>query len=161
MALNATFAIVAVCDPGFATFATFVPTVRSYAKRHQHTLVLHERSLDATRHTAYSKVLAMQRALELPVDWLWSIDCDSLIVDEATPLGAVLDAALESSGQPAAAPSSKSQRPQKLPNSDTRAGLRSEGVGGMQRQYVGAGGCGCRVAAEEGGRIIFFHFVLL
>jgi hypothetical protein len=95
MTVDTAFAIVAVCDPAFATHGTFVPSIRSYAARHGHTLVLHERSLDPARHTAYSKIIAVQRALDLPVGWIWSVDCDALVVDAATPLSAVLGAALD------------------------------------------------------------------
>ena len=56
--------------------------LRDYAQRHRYACHVHERSLDATRHPSWSKLLAVRAALaEKPGAWVMWIDADAVVVN--------------------------------------------------------------------------------
>jgi hypothetical protein len=88
------FAILTVCNPAFPTERQFQTAMHKYAKRENHTLVLRKRPPDPRRPPAYAKVSMALDALNSPVDWVWWVDCDTLILDKTRPLRNVLSEAL-------------------------------------------------------------------
>ena len=92
-----TIAIVASCTSNYAEEFDFPARMSRYASRHGHTL--HYRSLgnDGTEQAFYNKTATLfWAAATTPasVDWMWWVDCDTVIVNEAVDVADLLRAAL-------------------------------------------------------------------
>jgi hypothetical protein len=86
-------AVVSVFDHKYSELAKFsVKNKQAYCKKHGYDFYYFDTTLDSTRPTNWSKILAIQKILETSnYDWIWWVDIDTLIMNFEYKLEFIID----------------------------------------------------------------------
>ena len=83
--------IVTLDTPEISAYSNIsIETKKEYCARHGYRLVRHEKTLCESRHPSWSKIVAVQKAME-DTRWIFWIDADAMVMNITIPLTRFVD----------------------------------------------------------------------